>query len=213
MSSHLGELDKGLARASILLASSEMTKVKVRGAEQALAWEGSCLPRPFLPGALRVWVCVRLPQLGPWVLCTDCPPGVGRVTPQWKLTQRANSPNPQGTRGGGGARCVEALGSAGSPAPSGSGVSPGVTEGRVSRFAPWVVSGRALPPRSGCQFRSFGGIGTGLWLAAGRQQRAGGFGEAFRQQRAGGDTEQVPARGPAAPFRRADARQPLRCQR
>ena len=65
VSGHVGELGEDVARASILLASSEMTRVKVCGADQAPAWEGSCFPRPFLPRAFRVWVCARLPRAWP----------------------------------------------------------------------------------------------------------------------------------------------------
>lgn len=67
VSNHIGELDKDMARAIILLASNEMTKVKVWGIP-ALTW----LTRPwlgqgavFFPSALRTWVCVWLPWVWP----------------------------------------------------------------------------------------------------------------------------------------------------
>ena len=67
VSNHISELDKDTARAIILLASSEMTKVKVWGIP-ALAWltcpwlgQGAV----FFPRALRTWACVCLPQVWP----------------------------------------------------------------------------------------------------------------------------------------------------
>lgn len=70
VSNHISELDKDMAKAVILLASSEMTKVKVRGVPAKppsapglpdLAMAQGLLSQAFLPQHVRMWVCVWLP--------------------------------------------------------------------------------------------------------------------------------------------------------
>lgn len=86
MSNHISELDKDMAKAVILLASSEMTKVKVRGVpakppsapglpDSAMAQ--GFLSQVFLPQVLGCGFVSGCLGISPSVLHTDCPPGWG----------------------------------------------------------------------------------------------------------------------------------------
>lgn len=59
VSGHIGELDKDMARAIILLASSEMTRVKVWAHLCGLG-EGSLFTRTSYPSSLRMWSPITL---------------------------------------------------------------------------------------------------------------------------------------------------------
>lgn len=70
VSSHISELDKDMARTVILLASSEMTKVKVRRRQPSPL---TGLPTPVCED---VGSCL-LPRGCLSILPSDCPPGRG----------------------------------------------------------------------------------------------------------------------------------------
>lgn len=84
VSNHISELDKDMAKAVILLASSEMTKVKVCGCQpsphlppacQTWPWLRGFFPRPFYPSMLGCGFVSGCRGIRPSVLHTDCPPG------------------------------------------------------------------------------------------------------------------------------------------